>query len=557
VIILFGSNATLDAGHKGRFFNGDGSKGKTSLELHDITLQNANSSDHGAEFIYAGAIMIGTGYDNPVPASLVIHDSTFATNTAYIGGAIVAFSADVEIHTSSFISNEAMQSAGAICLVQTDVKLYNCTFMSNVARGLGGGAVYLQSDTGFVVSTPIRPIPDGIQHSNITFVGCIFLGNNNTKGCNDIARYDGTSTVTFACPDGEDGEALTVHGGDVLNPADVLKCQSRASFLCNPDSKKCVTAAGGVPLSHCQVGSCAPALDPLRRYQERQALELFAEGTTSPTSDGWVHSCQQGWKDNLTDVCERYGVTCEPPSTGYVSKIDLSSCGLTGTIPSISVFTLQGLKEIHLRNEEYKGLPGLRGTLPSDLSLCSSLEVIDFNSNNLEGSVPSLAKLTNLQNIDVHYNFLGGTLPDIASPTMDYISFAGNKFTGTIPSSWSTLSNIKVLGLANNQLSGTTEIIADFPKLLVVFLRNNSFTGEIPKLPANTSVADFDHNNFSSIAADICNPNAPPAFGRPCGCSSDYPSQPFDTCCFANNNFSHDSSKQCMTNCFSEQPCSP
>jgi hypothetical protein len=40
VIIIFGSNATLDAGQKGRFFNGDGSKGTTSLEIHDTTLKN-------------------------------------------------------------------------------------------------------------------------------------------------------------------------------------------------------------------------------------------------------------------------------------------------------------------------------------------------------------------------------------------------------------------------------------------------------------------------------------------------------------------------------------
>jgi hypothetical protein len=40
VIIIFGSNATLDAGQKGRFFNADGSKGKTSLEIHDVTLKN-------------------------------------------------------------------------------------------------------------------------------------------------------------------------------------------------------------------------------------------------------------------------------------------------------------------------------------------------------------------------------------------------------------------------------------------------------------------------------------------------------------------------------------
>jgi hypothetical protein len=45
VIIIFGSNATLDAGQKGSFFRGDGSRGKTSLELHDTTLKNGQAQD--------------------------------------------------------------------------------------------------------------------------------------------------------------------------------------------------------------------------------------------------------------------------------------------------------------------------------------------------------------------------------------------------------------------------------------------------------------------------------------------------------------------------------
>ena len=358
-----------------------------------------------------------------------------------------------------------------------------------------------------------------------------------------------------------------------LPPAE-LKCKAQSSYLCNPDSKQCQAASGGVPLSLCQVGPCAPAVDPQRRIRERQALELFAKATTSPTSDGWVHACQAGWKGNLTDVCARYGITCEPPSNGYVTKIDLSSCGLTGTIPSNTLFTLRDLKEVHLRSEAYKGLTGLQGSLPSDLSSCTALEVIDFNSNNLEGKMPSLLKLVNLKTVDAHYNKLSGLLPMIASSAISYISFAGNGFTGTIPSGWSALKEIEILGLANNKLSGTADIITQFPRLLVVFLRNNSFTGEIPQLPSTTAVADFDHNKFSSIATDICSPNAPPAFGKPCGCTSDYPSQPFATCCFANNNFSYDPSKPCMQvsyyrdiarkgcfktrfsqNCFSEQPC--
>jgi hypothetical protein len=51
VIIIFGSNATFDAGQKGRFFSGDGSKGKTSLELHSITLKNGKADDDVSEHL--------------------------------------------------------------------------------------------------------------------------------------------------------------------------------------------------------------------------------------------------------------------------------------------------------------------------------------------------------------------------------------------------------------------------------------------------------------------------------------------------------------------------
>jgi hypothetical protein len=46
VVTIFGSNATLDAGQKGKFFNGDGkTKGKTSLEIHGITLKNGKADE--------------------------------------------------------------------------------------------------------------------------------------------------------------------------------------------------------------------------------------------------------------------------------------------------------------------------------------------------------------------------------------------------------------------------------------------------------------------------------------------------------------------------------
>jgi hypothetical protein len=263
------------------------------------------------------------------------------------------------------------------------------------------------------------------------------------------------------------------------------------------------------------------------------ALDSFFNSTKG--IDGWVHTCSDGWHPPA-DACTRHGVTCDI-SRQFVEKLDLSGCGLTGTIPAGSIFTIKGLLEINFANEYYASERGLTGTLPSDLASAVQLEKLTLNGNSLAGTIPDLINLTSLQLIDLHYNKFIGPLPNIASTDTTYVSFARNGFTGTIPSSWSALINVSIFGLANNKLSGTADIITKFPKLLVVFLRNNSFTGEIPKLAGTTAVADFDHNAFSSIAAGICSPKAPPAFGTPCGCSSDYPNQPFATCCFANNKF--------------------
>jgi hypothetical protein len=58
VIIIFGSNAALDAGQMGRFFNGDGSKRETSLEIHGITLNG--TADNVSKLL----TFFSSGYEN-------------------------------------------------------------------------------------------------------------------------------------------------------------------------------------------------------------------------------------------------------------------------------------------------------------------------------------------------------------------------------------------------------------------------------------------------------------------------------------------------------------
>ena len=409
----------------------------------------------------------------------------------------------------------------------------NTTFANNTVpaeEGSAGGAIYFE------------------PNANGTLTGCTFIaGKNKSKaGDNDVARDDATSNVLFACANTQCGDDVPMRNARV-QPADIVACapaSSKAICEINPTTElpKCIASPAGDRPSCADCHSkCAPQPNPQRQAQERAALDSFYNSTKGV--DGWVHTCSDGWHPPA-DPCTRHGVTCDI-SRQFVEKLDLSGCGLTGTIPPGSIFTIKGLIEVNFATEYYASEHGLVGTLPHDLGNASQLEKLTLNGNSLTGKVPDLKKLTALKLVDLHYNKLRGLLPNINSSAISYISFAGNGFTGTIPSGWSALKEIEILGLANNKLIGTADIITQFPKLLVVFLRNNSLVGEIPQLPNTTAVADFDHNKFSSIAANICSPKALPAFGKPCGCTSDYPSQPFATCCFANNDFKAPS-KPCM-----------
>jgi hypothetical protein len=327
VIIIFGSNATFDAGPKGRFFSGYGSKGKSSLELHDITLKNGNgvNANGGAIYVFHGTVEIynSTFESNQATgvaqgdetqggaiyakgANMEIHDSTFQSNTANPGGAIRVYQGTVEIYDSTFESNSG-NGGGAIVISAGDLKIYTSTFESNTATNVGGvfgygGAIYADNgvnveihDSTFQSNTATFPNALGgailIQgslaafnctfHGNTapaggavyvignagysataTFIGCIFNGNNGTKGHNDITRSDDTSNVTFACANGTVGAPVTMKAGEseIANPPPTsLKCTITNCFC--QDSKtgrKCVVdPSATLPCSKCETpGAC-------------------------------------------------------------------------------------------------------------------------------------------------------------------------------------------------------------------------------------------------------------------------------------------------------------
>jgi Leucine-rich repeat (LRR) protein len=143
-----------------------------------------------------------------------------------------------------------------------------------------------------------------------------------------------------------------------------------------------------------------------------------------------------------------------------VIKISLGGCGLKGVFPVPSIFTFKYLQWVQMPASQYPYSAdnrSLAGPLPKDLAFSTSLQRLELYGNALSGSLHVLANLTGLISLDLHFNYFTGPLPDLhkSSATLEYVSFANNGLTGTIPASYGTLRNLDTFGLASNKLSGT------------------------------------------------------------------------------------------------------
>ena len=158
--------------------------------------------------------------------------------------------------------------------------------------------------------------------------------------------------------------------------------------------------------------------------------------------------------------------------------------------------------------------------------------------NAFTGTLAALASLGKLQKVDTHWNFFTGPLPSFAksAATLVYISVANNKLTGAIPADYAEvraataptirtssliptpplpsppqLQALTTLGLAYNSLDGPLDVISKLPKLVVIFLRDNFFTGIAPLFHPDAQVVDIDNNQLNSLPAGICTGTLPGA----------------------------------------------
>ena len=221
--------------------------------------------------------------------------------------------------------------------------------------------------------------------------------------------------------------------------------------------------------------------DPNRHtYTESRMFQRFALATlfySTKIAQNWtastswmsydIHECYWFSSYEGMDVCEndelKHLVLKKnnlrgnlPPELALLTslvEIDLSRNVLIGSIPE-QLGQLTTLNRLYLEKNE------LNGAIPSHLGTMAGLTDLGLATNDLKESIPSeLGALTNLQKMRVFYNFL----------------------TGQIPSELGRLTNLELLDVDVNTLTGTipTEL-GQLEMLQELWLDWNSFVGPIP-----------------------------------------------------------------------------
>jgi Leucine-rich repeat (LRR) protein len=148
---------------------------------------------------------------------------------------------------------------------------------------------------------------------------------------------------------------------------------------------------------------------------------------------------------------------------------------------------------------------GLKGQVPSELAHLPKLEKLLLDVNMITGDIPVIPSLTHLS---LGLNMLDGTLPPFDTMTnLQVLALSENMLQGSLPESMSKLTQLQVLGLGGNELTGEITPIYVMLKLQELYLDFNSFSATLDNSSffrlSNLRVLDLNNNKLSGPLPDV------------------------------------------------------
>ncbi|KAF2311805.1 hypothetical protein GH714_026814 [Hevea brasiliensis] len=185
-----------------------------------------------------------------------------------------------------------------------------------------------------------------------------------------------------------------------------------------------------------------------------------------------------------------------------ITYLDLSDNQLSGSLPipppSIKIYAIQDnrlmgeISSIICRLNSLQVLDlsdnNLNGALPQCFgNFSTSVQILDLGGNNFHGQIPHIGTTEcNLRMLNLKFNKLQGQIPrSLANcAKLEYLVLSNNEINDVFPSWLGSLQELKILSLGSNQLYGVLgnhKSNFDFPKLHIIDLSQNNFSGRLPQ----------------------------------------------------------------------------
>uniref|UniRef100_A0A0E0G9E6 non-specific serine/threonine protein kinase n=1 Tax=Oryza nivara TaxID=4536 RepID=A0A0E0G9E6_ORYNI len=184
-----------------------------------------------------------------------------------------------------------------------------------------------------------------------------------------------------------------------------------------------------------------------------------------------------------------------------LTRLQVDQNHLSGAIPK-SFANLRSVKHLLVDNNN------LSGPLPPELAAAKSLKILQADNNNFSGSsIPTL-----YYNMSGLFKLLQGAIPDLSAiPQLDYLDLSWNQLTGSIPTN-KLASNITTIDLSHNMLNGTIPSnFSGLPYLQLLDFQNNSLNmlpAEISPPPPNVTVVLYGNpiceNSSETLIINLC-----------------------------------------------------
>ncbi|CAI7843474.1 unnamed protein product [Closterium sp. NIES-54] len=200
-----------------------------------------------------------------------------------------------------------------------------------------------------------------------------------------------------------------------------------------------------------------------------------------------------------------------------LTSLDLRQNKLTGEIPRGVFSKMPYLKEFYVADNKLSGLFPWRQIFGQ---ANSPLQMFEIDGNAFTGGIPNtlFQNAPNLQTFTASGNKFAGQMPTGLSgcPLLSVIDLSDNQLTGPIPSAFGRMDGLEVFDVSSNLLTGYLPATFGFSTTLMNFdVSNNKLSGYLPTSLANLgqSLRAFKvaNNYFSGALPKF------PNLGRGCG----------------------------------------